>query len=217
MSSFTGFPTGTLDFLRGLRENNSRTWFAAHREDYERFSLGRAREFVLAAGERLRPIAPTIRAEPRILDSIFRINRDARFTKDKRPDKDHLDFWFWEGDRKAAVSGFFARVSPDFVGIGAGGNGFSQEQLIAFRHALGDPAIALELGQVAAGLSKAGYTLSGEVSPRSRFLYVHLDEPAEEASRTTLVDTCERHWRALSPLHRWLVDHVQAGDPLRMG
>jgi uncharacterized protein (DUF2461 family) len=172
---------------------------------------------VLAAGERLRPIAPTIRAEPRILDSIFRINRDARFTKDKRPDKDHLDFWFWEGGRKTAVSGFFARVSLDFVGIGAGGHGFSQEQLIAFRRALGDPAIASELGQVAAGLSKAGYTLSGEVSPRSRFLYVHLDEPAEEASRATLVNTCERHWRALSALHRWLVDHVQAGDPLQIG
>lgn len=217
MSGFTGFPRGTLDFLRGLRKNNSRAWFDAHREDYERFYLGPAREFVLVAGERLQAIAPTIRAEPRILGSIFRINRDTRFSKDKRPYKDHLDFWFWEGDRKAAVSGFFARVSPDFVGIGAGGHGFSQEQLIAFRRALGDPAIASELGQVAAGLSKAGYTLSGEVSPRSRFLYVHVDEPAEEATRPALVNTCERHWRALSPLHRWLVDHVQAGERLQMG
>jgi uncharacterized protein (DUF2461 family) len=172
---------------------------------------------VLAAGERLQAIAPTIRAEPRILGSIFRINRDTRFSMDKRPYKDHLDFWFWEGHRKAAVSGFFARVSPDFVGIGAGGHGFSQEQLIAFRRAVGDPATASELGQVAAGLSKAGYTLSGEVSPRSRFLYVHVDEPAEEATRPALVNTCERHWRALSPLHRWLVDHVQAGERLHLG
>jgi uncharacterized protein (TIGR02453 family) len=217
VSGFTGFPRGTLDFLRGLRENNSRAWFEAHREDYERFYLGPAREFVLAAGGRLQAIAPTIRAEPRILGSIFRINRDTRFSMDKRPYKDHLDFWFWEGDRKAAVSGFFARVSPDFVGIGAGGHGFSQEQLIAFRRAVGDPATASELARVAAGLSKAGYTLSGEVSPRSRFLYVHVDEPAEEATRPALVNTCERHWRALSPLHRWLVDHVQAGERSRMG
>jgi hypothetical protein len=44
-----------------------------------------------------------------------------------------------------------------------------------------------------------------------------VDEPAEEATRATLVDTCERHWRALLPLHRWLVDHVRAGELLQMG
>jgi uncharacterized protein (DUF2461 family) len=55
-----------------------------------------------------------------VLGSIFRINRDTRFSKDKRPYKDHLDFWFWEGDRKAASSGLFARVSPDGVIVGAG-------------------------------------------------------------------------------------------------
>jgi uncharacterized protein (TIGR02453 family) len=217
VSSFTGFPTGTLDLLRGLRENNSRAWFEAHREDYERFYLGPAREFVLAAGERLQPISPTIHAEPRILGSIFRINRDTRFSKDKRPYKDHMDFWFWEGDRKAAVSGFFARVSPDVVGIGAGCHGFSQAHSTAFRKAVGDRSIAAELERVATGLSSGGYALAGEVQPRSHFLYVHVDEPVEEATRATLLDTCERHWRALLPLHRWLVDHVQAGEPVQVG
>lgn len=179
MPGFSGFPGGTLDFFRALRENNTRAWFDGHRADYERFYVEPAREFVLAAGERLRPLVPAIHAEPRILGSIFRINRDTRFSKDKRPYKDHLDFWFWEGDRQAAVSGFFARVSPDFVGIGAG--------------------------------CHAGYTLSGEVGPGSRFLYVHVDEPAEQATRSTLLETCERHWRQFAPLHRWLVDHVQSG------
>lgn len=210
-----GFPAGTIEFLRGLRENNTRAWFEAHRADYERFYVDPAREFVLAAGEALRLIAPAIRAEPRILGSIFRINRDTRFSKDKRPYKDHLDFWFWEGDRKAAVSGFFARVSPDFVGIGAGCHGFSPEQLIAFRRALGERRTTRQLLDVTTGLSAAGYTLSGEVSPQSRFLYVHVDEPAGEATRATLLDTCERHWRQLGPLHRWLVDQVQVSRPAR--
>jgi hypothetical protein len=43
-----------------------------------------------------------IRAEPRVNGSILRINRDTRFSTDKRPYKDHLDFWFWEGERRAA-------------------------------------------------------------------------------------------------------------------
>jgi uncharacterized protein (TIGR02453 family) len=217
VSTFTGFPDGTLDFFRTLRQNNTRAWFEAHREDYERFYLEPGRQFVLAAGEVLRTIAPGIRAEPRILGSIFRINRDTRFSKDKRPYKDHLDFWFWEGDRRAAVSGFFIRVSPDFVGIGAGCHGFSPEQLHAFRRALGDPGATQKLVQVAAGLSRAGYTLSGEVSPASRFLYVHVDEPAEEATRSTLLETCGRHWKRLAPLHRWLVEQVQASEPLPSG
>jgi len=39
---------------------------------------------------------------------------------------------------------------------------------------------------------------------------------AEEATRATLLDTCERHWQRLALLHRWLVDQVQA-EPSRPG
>ena len=217
MAEFAGFPSGTQDFLRELGADNTRSWFEAHRQDYERFYIDPARQFVLAAGKRLRAIAPGIRAEPRILGSIFRINRDTRFSPDKRPYKDHLDFWFWEGDRKAAVSGFFARVSPDFVGIGAGCHGFGQERMAAFRRALADPVTAGELGKVAVRLTAAGYHLTGEVSPKTRFLYVHVDEPATEATTTTLIETCVRHWRQLAPLHRWLVDRVQTPAPATAG
>ena len=61
----------------------------------------------------LRSIAPDIHAEPRVNGSIFRINRDIRFSKDKTPYKDHLDLWFWEGNRKGAVSGFFLQADRD--------------------------------------------------------------------------------------------------------
>ena len=36
-TSFIGFPSGTLKFLRGIRQNNSKKWFDAHRSDYEQF------------------------------------------------------------------------------------------------------------------------------------------------------------------------------------
>ena len=55
-----------------------------------------------------------------MLGSIFRINRDTRFSADKRPYKDHLDFWFWHGVRATAASGLFLRLTPDDVSIGAG-------------------------------------------------------------------------------------------------
>ena len=48
-----------------------------------------------------------------MLGSILRINRDTRFSRDPSPYKDHLDLWFWEGERRRAVSGFFARLTPE--------------------------------------------------------------------------------------------------------
>ena len=112
MNEFDGFPKQTLTFLRGLRRNNTKAWFEEHRGDYEQYWVDPAKAFVDSAGAGLQSIAP-VAAEPRVNGSIFWINRDIRFSKDKTPYKDHLDFWFWEGSRKTAPSGFFLRISPD--------------------------------------------------------------------------------------------------------
>ena len=164
---------------------------------------------MIAAGAMLRSVAPEIHAEPRILGSIFRINRDIRVSKDKRPYKDHIDFWFWEGERKHAVSGFFVRIGPKLVGIGAGCHGFDRDQMQAFRRAAVDTAALRSLGEVASQLTRDGYQLSGEATPKARFLYVHVDASPDLALQPALLMSCESHWRRLAPLHRWLVDYVQ--------
>ena len=66
------------------------------------------------------------------------MNRDTRFSKDKTPYKDHLDFWFWEGERRRALSGFYMRITPTQLGIGVGAHGFDTEGLAAFRAAVID-------------------------------------------------------------------------------
>jgi uncharacterized protein (DUF2461 family) len=60
-----------------------------------------------------------------VLGSILRIHRDTRFSRDPSPYKDHLDFWFWEGERRA-VSGFFARLTPEHLGVGASCHGLDK-------------------------------------------------------------------------------------------
>ena len=107
------FPADTIEFLADLRRHNNKGWFDAHRDRYETAYVEPAKAFVEAAAPGLATIVPGITAEPRVLGSIFRIHRDTRFSTDKRPYKDHLDFWFWQGARKTAVSGLFLRVSPD--------------------------------------------------------------------------------------------------------
>jgi uncharacterized protein (TIGR02453 family) len=164
--------------------------------------------------------------EWKVLGSILRINRDTRFSRDPRPYKDHLDFWFWEGERRRAVSGFFARLTPEVLGVGAGCHGFHPERLPLFRQAVVDPGSGAELARIVQRLEAAGYQLGGAAlkrppagftggGPAGRFLlhkalFVHHDEPADERIQTAAaLSTCMRHWSALAALHRWLTDNVQ--------
>jgi uncharacterized protein (TIGR02453 family) len=226
LTAFGGFPPETIRFLRELRANNRKDWFDAHRGDYEAFWVAPARAFVVAAGEQLAELAPGIRAEPRVLGSIFRINRDIRFSRDAGPYKDHIDFWFWEGERRRAVSGFFARLTPEFLGVGAGCHGLDPERLARFRRAVTDPSTGAELAGIAERLEAAGYELGGAMlkrppaglavgGPAGRFLlhkalFVHRDEPADERVHSgAVLATCVRHWGAMVSLHRWLTDNVQ--------
>jgi uncharacterized protein (TIGR02453 family) len=218
-------PRATLDFLAELRENNNRDWFDAHRSRYEECVLAPAKELVSGLAPRLERLAPGIRAEPRVLGSIFRINRDTRFSPDKRPYKDHLDLWFWHGARATAVSGLFLRLTPESVVIGAGAHGLAKAQLQRFRDAVCDPRAGLELRDIAEGLESAGIGIHGReltrpprghVAPPDvepfllhRALFVAVTEPAEFATEPGLLDRLERRWRPLAPVHRWLVDHVQ--------
>ena len=132
MTDFAGFPAETQKFLKGLSKNNNKEWFDAHRSDYDDHWVTPAKAFVEAAGEALQDLAP-VEAQPRVNGSIFRVNRDVRFSADKRPYKDHLDFWFWEGERKTAVSGFYLRITPTEVGIGVGAHGFDKDRLAKYR------------------------------------------------------------------------------------
>lgn len=220
------FPPETLGFLDELRSNNAKAWFEANRARYQAAYVEAGKAFVEAVAPVLAGIVPGIQAEPRVLGSIFRINRDSRFSTDKRPYKDHLDFWFWHGERKAAVSGVFVRISPDVVGVGAGSHGFDKAALGRFRSAVVDDGAGTQLADAVEAIERAGYPVDGETykrvpagypadGPAARLLrhsalFVHHDEPADLAlDAERLLPTLGRHWRALAPLHRWLVTHVQ--------
>lgn len=220
---FTGFPPATTRFLADLSRHNTREWFEAHRESYERDWLEPAKEFVEAAGDALVELAPRIVAEPRVNGSIFRINRDTRFSDDKRPYKDHLDFWFWEGERRTALSGFFLRLTAREVTIGVGAHRFDKGQLEAFRNRVADPRDGAHLMDAVRALSRAGIPVSGEHYKRAprgfelegererliRFnaLFAAVEQPHPKSLHTgRFVDYCVTRWRRMAPLHRWLVD-----------
>lgn len=134
---FTGFPKEGLAFLRGLALHNEKAWFDAHRADYQAHLLAPAVAFVSTLGPKLRKLSPVVQFEPRVNGSIFRMNRDIRFSKDKTPYKTHLDLWFWEGGEKGwETTGFFFRMFPDRLLLGAGMHTFGKPQLDAYRAAV---------------------------------------------------------------------------------
>jgi uncharacterized protein (TIGR02453 family) len=221
------FPSQTQAFLRDLAAHNERDWFDAHRDEYVAAYLEPAKAFVEAVAPALARIAPDVIAEPRVLGSIFRINRDTRFSADKRPYKEHLDLWFWEGERRAAQSGFYLRVTPTHVAIGAGANHLDRGGLSHYRAAVCDDEAGPELVNIVAGLVHAGWELGEprrQRPPRGWCaedpdaepllchdgLFIARREPAELATDgERLVPACLEVWSALAPLHRWLVEHVQ--------
>jgi len=77
-----GFRDATFAFLRGLRDNNDRDWFAAHRDQWVSEVRDPFAAFLEEVSERLGggPLPLTGGRE-----TMFRVQRDLRFSNDKRP------------------------------------------------------------------------------------------------------------------------------------
>ncbi len=231
MSAFPGFPKGSAKFLSGLTKNNNKAWFDAHRADYDAHYVEPAKAFVAAIGPKLQKISPSISFEPKVNGSLFRINRDIRFSKDKTPYKNHLDLWFWHGDRRGWASpGFFFRMLPDRLILGAGMHKFEKPQLDAFRAAIVDDRSGRALAKTIDKVRGAGrYELGGASRnkvprgfdaehPRAALLlhdglFVSLEEKAGKVVETpAFVDHCVGHFKTLWPISRWLLAEV-TGKP----
>jgi uncharacterized protein (TIGR02453 family) len=163
-TAFAGFPPDGLDVLVALAADNTRECFDARRGAYESGLLAPAKAFVTALGDELRArVSPEIRAEPRVNGSILRINRDTRFATDKRPYKEHLDMWFWEGDAPSRERpGLSVRLRPESVVLSAGIHRLKPPALAAFRAAVADEQTgpALEAA-IAEATAQRGVTLGG--------------------------------------------------------
>src|SRR3569832_30341 len=211
---FAGFPKETFEFLKGIAAHNDKTWFDAHRPLYEAGYVAPARAFVEALGPELRKFTPDVRFEPKVNGSLQRINRDIRFTKDKRPYKEHLNLWFWHGDTKGwATPGFWFSLAQKEVHLGVGMYGFDKDQLDSFRQSVIHPRSGKALLAAVAKVEKAGkYEVAGKtrkLMPRGfeadadradyllyEGLYTSIELPAKVALKADLVDVCLKHYAA---------------------
>jgi len=158
---FSGFSADSLQFLGELADHNDRVWFAENRERYERELLGRERDFVDAVGASFAALDQRVQAVPAVDRSIFRINRDTRFSRDKSPYKTYADLWFWVGDDRKSAPGYFLRLVPGSVMIGGGAHQMTPGQIAQFRLAVDDAMHGPWLERVLEDLQAEGFEIDG--------------------------------------------------------
>ena len=120
-----------LSFLRELAANNNRDWFHAHKEQYQE-ALEEVRAFAAGMRNGILSFDPSLAGiDPR--ESIFRIYKDIRFSKDKTPYKTHFGTWMTRGGRKSTDAGYYFHLEPGGSFMAAGVHSPPKEQLLLIR------------------------------------------------------------------------------------
>lgn len=212
---FTGIPAEAFEFYDRLAADNTRHWWQENRGDYDRFVRAPLAALVdeLAAefGEA----------------KLFRPYRDARFSKDKTPIKDHQGAFVGVED----ATGYYVQVSADGLLVAGGWYAPEGQQVARFREAV-DAAVGGELERTVASLRRKfevggnplktqprGYDASHPRIDllRCRMLTASRSYPVATWMGTRkALTTVRSDWRAMRPLVEWLADHVgPAVDPSR--
>jgi uncharacterized protein (TIGR02453 family) len=108
----------TLKFLSQLKKNNNKPWFDAHRAQYEaaKIDFSNFIQLVIDAVQKSDTTVTGLTAK----DCQFRINRDVRFSKDKRPYKENFGAFICRGGKKSIYAGYYFHLAPGNSFIGGG-------------------------------------------------------------------------------------------------
>jgi uncharacterized protein (TIGR02453 family) len=106
-------------FLKALAKNNNREWFEKHKGEY----LEAKDEFELFVTNLLHDM---VKFEPALASLnpkklTFRIYRDVRFSKDKRPYKTNMGATFSPGGKLMTSPGYYVHIEPGNKSFVAGG------------------------------------------------------------------------------------------------
>ncbi|MGH3239610.1 MAG: DUF2461 domain-containing protein [Spirillospora sp.] len=204
-SGFSGFTDEVFSFYEGLQADNSKSYWTAHKETYERHVREPLTELCAALEDEFGAV------------KLFRPYRDVRFSKDKSP---------YKTNQGAHTSqGFYVHVDADGLMVAGGMYAPSPDQLRRYREAVGSDLYGPELQGIVDDLRAAGMEVAGDrlkTRPRGtpedhprlellrhRSLYAHEGWPADAWMETPEVVTRVRaSWRRLRPLVEWGHRHI---------
>ncbi len=109
----------TLDFLQALAQNNNREWFNDHRKQYDE-ARGEFEALIAEVLGQFANVDSTIGAmHPE--ETMFRINRDVRFSKDKSPYKTGMSALIGPQGRKSNDRYYYISIEPGHQSLVASG------------------------------------------------------------------------------------------------
>jgi uncharacterized protein (TIGR02453 family) len=204
--TFTGIPLAALDFYEDLEDDNTKTFWLAHKHIYDESVKAPMEELAAALGPEFGP------------GKLFRPYRDIRFAKDKTPYKTHQGAWFTE-------SSVYLQISAAGLFVAAGYWETSSAQVERLRRAIADDVAGPALERAISGVTKNGMTLDGhqltrvpsgfdKEHPRAELLryktltaHRNLGAPAWLVTKRTQAEVAKA-WRSLTPLISWLDTHI---------
>ena len=208
--AFRGFPVEAISFYEGLEADNSKSYWTANKDVYERAVKGPFEDLCAEVDEAFQPLR------------LFRPYRDVRFSKDKTPYK-----------TAAAAAGeaedgsvYYVQLSAAGLFVGTGQYHMAADQLERFRAAVDDDRTGGEIERIVAGLVKAGYDVAAhdelKTAPRGyakdhpriallrrKGLVAGQSWPVSSWLHTAKAKArVEQSWRGCGALNAWLGAHV---------
>ena len=208
-----GIPLDAVAFYRELETSNSREWWAASKDRYA--------VSVREPLEHLGDVLTEEFGEPK----VFRPNRDVRFSKDKRPYKDHQGLFV----PTSARMGWYVQVGPDGLRTAGGFYASASDQVARYRASVQDDVAGARLQHILDTLSDNGFDIGGDVlvtRPRGiredaarlellrhRTLTASRDHGTPAWLETEEVfERVREDWVAMRPLIEWCDQYVGASE-----
>jgi uncharacterized protein (TIGR02453 family) len=210
MSEFRGFAPDVFEWFRGLERDNSRAYFTATRDFYEREVRGGLEAMFDALAEEFGGEV-----------KLFRQHRDVRFSRDKSP---------YKTNTYGVLGGrLYASISATGLYAGTGYYQLAPDQLERFRAAVADDRRGPELEAAVAAARAAGLEVWGRAlksaprgyerdHPRLELLQ-HKSlvagralPPGDGIAAQAALEHAASAWRAGRPLNAWLDAHVGPTD-----
>jgi uncharacterized protein (TIGR02453 family) len=108
----------TVGFLKNLAKNNDKSWFDAHRKQYDaaRADYCQFVEQLITKISQFDTDVEQLQAK----NCLFRVNRDVRFSKDKSPYKTNFGASISKGGKKSGYAGYYFHLEPGKSFFGGG-------------------------------------------------------------------------------------------------
>ena len=212
-------------FFEDLAQNNDREWFNAHKKRYEQYAKEPFIELVENVVVALADSEPELSLIP-VKQMLFRINKDIRFSKDKRPYKEHLSASISRfGTKDKLYPGHYFQLGAHESFLAGGAYFFEEKEVLLrvrrfimdngerFSELINDPTFKEKWGEIKGEKNKRFTPELAEaieyqpLIANTQFYWGKNIDP-KEALQPDFVDILRRYFEAAQPMNNFLREAI---------